>query len=55
MNVPVNIHKDLVPYSEEASYRKIVRELELCVKLFHKNVNLRVSIFRNLIPFLTDH
>uniref|UniRef100_A0AC34FDF0 Protein kinase domain-containing protein n=1 Tax=Panagrolaimus sp. ES5 TaxID=591445 RepID=A0AC34FDF0_9BILA len=45
MKTFVNIRQDTVPYSSEINYRKIVRELELCVKLFHKNIINILNLF----------
>jgi serine/threonine protein kinase len=45
MKTLVNIRQDNVPYSNETNYRKIVRELELCVKLFHKNIINILNLF----------
>jgi serine/threonine protein kinase len=45
MKTLVNIRQDTVPYSSETDYRKIVRELELCVKLFHKNIINILNLF----------
>jgi serine/threonine protein kinase len=45
MKTFVNIRQDTVPYSSETDYRKIVRELELCVKLFHKNIINILNLF----------
>ena len=34
----VNVHLHSVPYEKTTAYAKVVRELELSVKLSHKNV-----------------